>query len=873
MSKDKKFSPDQLTAADPTKNIWVQANAGTGKTTVLTQRLLCILFRNQHKLDENMPGILCLTYTKTGAGEMRNQILDELRKWSMADDEQLTDLLSDVSVNKPATAEDLAYARKIFYFYIDNPQILKIKTIHSFCEEILRRFPLEAGLSPSWTLISDSAQNTLLQNTFEKMISSSFDDSEQSTRIVNAFDRILDLKSEGFLFDLQSSLNKHYASFLAVDDPEKYREYFIATTKKILGVDTPIDMSFDIEKLNKIIQQADELSKKKNAPGFLTDIVKITQQYIENSADFEKYKNVYLTANNIVRDCISKRDFLTEEANRISTITQYLMNQQTFDDTLALFDLSMAFANIYQKTKHEQNLLDFDDLVIYTHKLFSKPATMGWVLSQMDTTLSHILVDEAQDTSPQQWKILCALMQDLAMDDNNFIFVVGDTKQSIFGFQNADPVAFATSREAIAEHIKQNYREFQEVTLDQSFRSLKPILETVDYFFKDPFIAQSTDFHNNDHKVTREATNGLVEMHNIFETESTGTKKNKEYAQLIADKIESVIKTENCSPKDIMVLVRQREGFSTPLSFALKKKGIDTAGSDRITLPKFPVIKDLLHLVRFCIDTKNDYSLCCVLKSPLFRLKEADIFNLCKIKKADKNLSIFDILHDTFPDIYEKLQDILNQSKTLSPYSFFTYILNKDDNRKKLISAFGNHIIDPLEEFLTMCLAYERTQPGTLYHFIKWFVTGDTQIKRDMDTSQGLRIMTIHGSKGLASKIVFLIDTTSFPKTNKILDVNYLHNNPNYDVWLWNTNSSNDPVSDILQPIIDKTKKNELAEYYRLLYVAMTRTRDQLYIYGRENSKANEMVWYNQLWNVLSQIPDAQTEDGTIRITHDTKFN
>ena len=166
---------------------------------------------------------------------------------------------------------------------------------------------------------------------------------------------------------------------------------------------------------------------------------------------------------------------------------------------------------------------------------------------------------------------------------------------------------------------------------------------------------------------------------------------------------------------------------------------------------------------------------------------------------------------------------------------------------------------------MTMCLAYERTQSGTLYHFLKWFITGDSEIKRDMDASTSVRIMTVHGSKGLDSKIVFLIDTLTFPKPNQILNINHLHNNKNYDLWLWKTGNSA-----ILESIVDKSTQDEIAEYYRLLYVAMTRAKDELYIYGCEMDRAPEMVWHKQLWNVFGSAKELFVDENTIRITNDT---
>lgn len=873
MKQKEVFSVDQIRASNPSENIWVQANAGTGKTKVLIQRLLRILFRSGQYGDDVASGILCLTYTNAAAGEMRNRILAALRNWATADDKELSELLETVSEHNPPTAKDLAFARKVFYTYIDNPDILKIKTIHGFCEEILHRFPLEAGISPAWSLVSGTAQTVLLDQAFNKMIKNSFSGVSNVKNTMNAFYKIIDIKSEYFLNDLRSLLLGRYRSFFQVDNTEAYRKYFIDTTRKILNLENRVETDVKPEYLTRIIEYAKQIEQSSKKPAqYIKNIINITQQYIDKTADFEKYKDLYLTKQNAIDKKFVNDNLFSIEARRVYNIQQYLLNQKLYENTLALFDLSMDFADSYRTIKREHNLLDFEDLILYTQKLFSNPDVMGWVLSQMDVSLSHILVDEAQDTSPQQWNILRMLAGDFFTDgdtaNNRSLFVVGDTKQSIYGFQNADPYAFAASRQAIADQIENNFRTIREVSLDQSFRSTRPILDTVDCFFVCPNIVKNTGFYNNKHKCFRKEAAGLVEIHDTFKCETTGTDKNKLYVNMLADKIEELIKIEKYEPKDIMVLVQKRSAFVAPLSVALKKRGIDIAGNDRIKLPEFSAIKDMLHLIRFCTNTENDYSLCCVLKSPIYRLKERDIFNLCKIKNNDKTLSLYDVLRDNMPDVYNDLSEILEQSKKLAPYSFFTYLLNKNDNRKKIIESLGRHVLDPLEEFLTMCLAYERTQSGTLYHFLKWFITGDSEIKRDMDASSGVRIMTVHGSKGLDSKIVFLIDTLTFPKPEQILNTNHLHKDEKYDLWLWKTGDSA-----VLDSVVAKNKQDSISEYYRLFYVAMTRARDRLYIYGCDMDRANEIVWHKQLWNVFGAARELFVDEDTLRITNDTKLS
>ncbi|MBR4625670.1 MAG: UvrD-helicase domain-containing protein, partial [Alphaproteobacteria bacterium] len=375
MTKPDEFSLDQIKASNPAENIWVQANAGTGKTKVLVHRLMRILFRNKQYGETDASGILCLTYTNAAAGEMRNRILEGLRNWATADDELLSKLLETVTENNPPTQKDLSFARKVFFSYIDNPDMLKIKTIHSFCEEILHRFPLEAGISPTWSLVSGAAQSVLLDDAFNRMITNSFKGLSNVQNTMDAFRRIVDIKSEYFLSVLQELLLGRYRSFFQVDNVDKYREYFIDTTRKILGIEQTINIDIKPDYLTDIINIADNLKKSSKKPaGYLSDFVNYTQQYIDNTIDFEKYKDLYLTDKNELlspkKRAILKEEPFCTEAERVYKIKQYLLNQEAFKNTVALFDLAKDFADTYRALKQERNLLDFEDLILYTQKLF-----------------------------------------------------------------------------------------------------------------------------------------------------------------------------------------------------------------------------------------------------------------------------------------------------------------------------------------------------------------------------------------------------------------------------------------------------------------------------------------------------------------------
>lgn len=879
--KKQNLTAEQDAAANPLDNVWVQANAGTGKTSVLVNRLLRILFRTD---DVTQSGILCLTYTNAGAGEMRNRILRALRDWAIASDDELRELLRDVALNKPATDADIAHARDVFFWYIDNPDALKIKTIHGFCEEILHRFPIEAGISPAWTLITDETKNVLLHDTFERLISAPDLEPDKYKRVTDAFSLIVNKVSEYSLGDFIELLSKHYEHFFGVEDIERYRKYFIDTTRNFLGLNIVPNLDVPRAKLERIIDLVEtEIKSSKKPAGYLTDIVKITKQYIDKTVDFETYKKLYITDRGTPRANIKKYDFLLDEQERVIAIDQYVINTDVFNNTMALFDLSAAFADMYRDVKRRHNLLDFDDLILYTQKLFMAPGMMGWVLSQLDLSLSHILLDEAQDTSPLHWNILTMLLDDFFVNGDTdkkrrSLFVVGDSKQSIFAFQGADARAFARSFTRISQQMKNNMRVLNHATLSQSFRSLPSILYTVDEFFSDETIAQKTGFQNNRHAYFRADKPGLVEMHGLASRAADDITV-ADYVNTIADKIAYLIESGERKSRDIMVLVQSRKTLVNPLIVALKKRQVDVAGNDKIFLPSFPAIRDLMNLVRFCLNPADDYSLCCVLKSPIFRLTEADIFNLCKIKNDKNNvdkdapkITVFNVLADVQPDAYFRLQNFIEMSKYMAPYSFFSSVLDSGV-RQEFISALGPQAIDPLEEFMTMCLSYERTQPGTLYHFIKWFITGNAVISRDISGAPGVRIVTAHGSKGLEAPVVFLVDTVRLPRPESVLPIlpEIMPTNVAVDVslptpWLWVKGGG---ASEKLEVASDVSANYKLEEYYRLLYVAMTRARDELYIYGWTRDKnPKPESWHTLLWNKLKTLPDVDVDNDTIRIVH-----
>lgn len=955
--KSYKLSDEQKKAVNPQNNAWVQANAGSGKTEILAGRLLRILFRYKQNGKDitKIPGVLCLTFTETGVGEMKDRIIKTFRKWSMAYDEDLREAISLVIEGNSPTENDMKIARQIFFDVIDNPDILQVCTIHSFCSDVLKHFSLEAGLPPAWSVILEYDKRVLLEKTFEKMINNT----NMSSRVDKALQHIVSDQSESVMDTIYEILTKKYKTLFNIDDKPAYRTYFESKLKEYLEIDntknvepTPAELEIIKNEFIKLSDQQEDANIKK----FYNKLAKSVETYIEDKDNFDVYKEIFLTDNlkplsyknaidingeKIRQYYLKYSPVLNKEAERVSQYAEFRYKNKVYEDTMAMFDLVIEFGELYKKAKHAYNVLDFDDLILYTTKLFENPITMGAVLQQLSTSFGHILVDEAQDTSSQQWKIFNTLRDNIALQGYASL-VVGDSKQAIFGFQDADTKGFATNREYFKTSVEESGNgEFHPVTLTTNYRSLSPILDTVDYFFdkftKDEETPAEIEikFNNSKHSSFRSdrfnQKGGLVEMHKAFiPTESKDGAK-KEYAKYLADEIERVLNTEKVydkdgnlgkvTPNDIMVLVKGRNRVITYLLRFLKDKNIAVAGEDKIILNDFLPVRDLLNLIRFSIRDKynkkftDDYALGCILKSPLYRLSESQIYDLCKEQQSlttdDHKELLWNILKKNYPDIHSDLSEICEKCVSEAPYTFFNFVLSKKfnseyTNRQKMISAMGKNIVDPLEEFLTQCLVYERTQSGTTKDFLKWFITSRPEAKRDVKSSDGIKVMTIHGCKGLESPIVFMIDT--FRKGNKnspLLDLNFLNVSENelYDLWAWNKVKLENLPKQISIDKNDHSGKEELEEYYRLLYVAMTRARDQLYIYGlgekrRESSSNSDASkkktapkkittspsWYPLLWQELSKIaiavPSVATKDysteepeiTTIRITDDPEI-
>ena len=907
---------NQQIAADPHLSVWVSASAGTGKTTVLVNRLLR-LFLN----DIEPSKILCLTYTNAGAFEMQDRIYKRAKQWATMPDESLRkdlhslfDNSNDFITEKEKDFEHIFIkARKLFSKLLDNAVPLKIYTIHAFCQAVLKRFPIEAGISPHFKIIDDIEKTILLNEAYKQLVSNiKYDKSDISPDIFSSFNYLMNLVSQNDFDKIKNEIITSRENFSELLKTYHNKENISLKLREIIfqGFDTIIDDFIKNDKLyienvlnhipNNFIENLEgflrlntQYSTNSKRYDKLNNIIRFRSPDLQDDVEerFNLYKSVFISSKNTLYETLfvkkvidTNKTFYQDvlnEGKRIENAVRFLNCSKIYMATLSIIDIGLALNHIYDNLKKKKGVMDFTDLITSVKKLFSIPNVSEWILYKLDGGISHILIDEAQDTSPLQWDIVDNLTQEFfttgrTEKDIKTLFSVGDVKQSIFSFQGANIKLFKKYKDEFKKKIETNNYKFYDLPLNVSFRSCKNILNTVDDVVKNLSGVRIGD-EEIKHIHNRTDSNGIVEVlplikatekdeDEIFKTPIKhiyNFNPDMEQANVLAKKIRYLLDNEYISdgeingekyirkiqPKDIMILVRKRNYMDSAIT-ALVNNNIPVSGQDKLSLSDNIVVEDLISLLKFVLFNYDDLSLAEVLKSPLYNLDDDDLFTLC-YNRGDKTL--FERLSEEikYREIFEDLSSLIKLSKTAFPFEFFDFVLKVQNKRENFINRFGYEIEEVLNAFLSQCLNYDNTQMGkSLSDFYEWFSLSEVVIKRDMEhTNNTVRILTVHGSKGLEAPIVFLYNTNVPDRcvSEKIL---WFKNFPMYKI------ANMDTINENFAQIVNDYKKESSDEEYRLLYVAMTRARDRLYVMGVEkNIKQN--TWYSCIKQSLEENKDA----------------
>jgi ATP-dependent helicase/nuclease subunit A len=890
----------QSRASDPTSSAWVSANAGSGKTHVLTQRVIRLLLAGCRP-----SAILCLTYTKAAASEMSNRVFQRLSEWAVLDDEALRQRVADIEGEMPDGLK-LADARRLFAKALETPGGLKIQTIHAFCEALLHQFPLEANVAGHFSVLDDRAASALLAEARRSLLTAT--SAEEDPELAEAFAHVLDLGDE---FGLETLLSDIISKRTAIGR-------FIAQAERHGGIGVELKRAFGLDpaetedsvaaaywplpglsgiSLDLYLTLADQKGGSKVAEvayglrlvGKEPDVFK-RAQYLDQifltrdgkpKADSSLVAKAMVTAAPELADAIaSARSHVAEQRDRLRVI-------RMFRATKAALTLARRLHDDYADLKKQRSLLDFEDLIARTADLLIRDGVGAWVHYKLDQGIDHILVDEAQDTSPIQWSVIKSLAEDFfsgnsARDTRRTIFAVGDEKQSIYSFQGARPERFAEERTEAEKRVKASGQGFHPVRLPLSFRSTADVLAAVDQVFslEDNARGLSARGEAVQHRSNRLGHPGEVDLWNAIVPEvseqeedwtapfdSTPDKAPSAIlAGRIADRVAAMIGRETVIEKgverlieagDILVLVRKRDAFVNALTRALKRRdNIPVAGADRLRLTSHIAVQDLLALGRFLLLPQDDLSLAALLKSPLFNLNEEDVFDIAALRpdqtSAWEHLNqLADSQPSRLSEVADRLNRLLTLSREASPHDLFARVLGEQGGRRQFLGRLGTEAGDILDEYLTFALHHETHGLPGLQAFVSTLELESPEVKREQDAGRNeVRIMTVHASKGLEAPVVFLVDSGSkafipshVPKL-RLLQIG------GEEVPAWVPGKMLGNALTAADDLRLKTSTEE--EYRRLLYVGMTRAADRLIVCGYRGKIDNIGTWQAMIASALS---------------------
>ncbi|ATG48395.1 double-strand break repair helicase AddA [Celeribacter ethanolicus] len=871
----------QIMAARPDMSTWLSANAGSGKTKVLTDRVARLL------LDGTPPQhILCLTYTKAAAAEMQNRLFKRLGDWAMLPNAELTTELQALAPDKDLDSDVLRHARTLFARAIETPGGLKIQTIHSFCSALLRRFPLEAGVSPQFKEMDERQSRRMIADILEDLALgpsrnlldavalhiSDLDLTELALKIVTKRDSFLPAKTEKDIWPWFGLPDGYDEAALLADVFLGGEQEMFASCSALMEGSSAADQKMapffrlwaGLEPGLALVEQlCDKLLTGETAKTPLQ-----SKFYAQHSS---------LPTRKLIDAHPGAFDRLEELMKRVETIRPRLFALYDAKRTLALHRFAQALLPPYLERKAQLGLLDFDDMIRRARDLLSISNVSQWVLYRLDGGIDHILVDEAQDTSPDQWRVVQLLAGEFTSgegaraDVTRTIFVVGDHKQSIYSFQGAAPEAFDQMKTHFGARLNAVGQPLQDLALQYSFRSSPAILAATDAVFAanggegvggipehiaffDDIPGRVDLWSLEERHDTDEEDENWEDPVDIIRPEHHNARLAKRVADFVAELLESGSipqkdgKGRPVQPGDILILVRSRSELFGRMLRTLKSHpaGIPVAGADRMTLGEEMAVKDMRSLLAFLSLQDDDLALAEVLKSPLFNWSERDLYRLAHGRTT---ITLWRQLYERradWPETYAILEDLRQVSDFLRPYDLIERVLIRHNGRRKFIARLGKEAEDGLDALLHQARSYETAETPSLTGFIAWLESQDIQLKRVLDENSNLvRVMTAHGSKGLEAPIVILPDTL---KTQRETREEFIEPELGHVVWKGAAGRRSDQVKQRLNQL----KIADLEEDRRLLYVAMTRAEKWLIVCGAGEEKPD--TWYELVKRGLSGL-------------------
>jgi ATP-dependent helicase/nuclease subunit A len=892
----------QIRASDPAASVFVTANAGSGKTSTLVSRVARLLLRGVAP-----EAILCVTYTKAAAAEMQGRLFDRLGDWAVAEDADLAEKLAELE----ESPRDLARARRLFARALETPGGLKIQTIHAFCEKLLKRFPLEAGVSPGFQVLEDAAAAE-----------------------VSAFAR--DAVAEAAIEAPDGPIGRAYAHFAVELDWQRFNTMFADFAARRAAIQQYVTSSDDVggygadiwfrcgfetrtepETIEaEAVAGVDwaawrDVAAALAASGATTDReLSCAMAGVAEGHAFAPVWAIFCTQAGQPRARLGTKAvdagvaaWLAAEQGRLGAACEQAKAARIARDTEHAITLALTYAELYEGQKAAVGALDFGDLIARTWDLLKTRADAAWVLYKLDGGIDHILLDEAQDTAPDQWDILHALTDEFFAGagrpreekaTGRTIFAVGDEKQSIYSFQGARPERFQAEAGRYRDQVDGAGGDFIEVPLEDSWRSTPEVLRFVDAVFAEPEIAAGLtpgrDAGALHHRPLREAGFGAVEFWPLEESEpeeetdpwapvdvESKESGGKKLARRIAKSIKAMIAAKTAvfdkadrvlrpaTAGDFLILVRRRNALFHEVIRALKREGVASGGADRLKLSEHIVFQDLVALGRFARFPDDDLTLAALLRSPFCDVSEESLFDLAHDRGRASLWARLNARAGERPE-WAAARDFLGwaraEANTRPPFDFYSRSLSRLDGagrsmRARLLTRFGREAEDAIEAFLGEALGLEHRRVHDMERFLDEMVRTDLEVKRETEDRGGeVRVMTVHGAKGLEAPIVILPDTTTRARAQggPLLEAE--------GGFLWAPRKPDDCPASAEARAARETAADQ--ESLRLLYVALTRARDRLIVCGVKTADQYHRGSWHEIASRALERPEIAAETRVI---------
>ncbi len=896
----------QAIASDPTVAAFVAANAGSGKTHVLAQRVIRLMLDGGHGgVDPSK--ILCITFTKAAAANMAARVYDTLRGWIALDDRALDDAMRKIGITGIDAAKR-ARARRLFAAALETPGGLKVQTIHAFCTRTLQQFPFEANVAARFAVLEDRAQSEMLERATLGVLTEAA--AAPASALGRALKTAVAAAADTTLRDVVREaigLRNKIECWIAAAGSVAAA---IAELASVLGVDPDDDLArveaemVEGPLLPSSAWQGVAALCREGSKSDQDQARRLSQAMVASGhARLTTYLDVFMTRDGKPRAAVITKAL----AARFPDVAQRLLSEQVRLDAMAarrngvicrdrsaaLITVAVAVMARYAAEKDRRGLLDYDDLIVRTVGLLSN-IDPSWVHYKLDLGLDHVLIDEAQDTSEAQWDIIKRLVSEFGAGAGvrgllkRTVFAVGDEKQSIFSFQGAAPQEYDTARRHFENMYVGTEVDWRFVRFDHSFRSGSNVLGAVDAVFSSASVYRSITTDRDGmapHLSLPGAAPGLVEIWPLIEAARVPemeawdapfdavpeTSPQARLARMIAEAVRRMIaegspvghdrERRPMRAGDVLVLVRQRGALFESIIRALKHAGVAVAGADRLVLAEHIAVVDLLALADALLLPQDDLALAVALKSPLFGVDDDALFDLAWQRRGSlrETLAARAAENPIFASADALLRRCTAAARHHTPFGFFAWLLGPERGRCRIFARLGLEAADALDEFLALALDYERREIPSLQGFTGWLRAAATVIKRDMEiTRDEVRVMTVHGAKGLEAPVVILADTTTPPQGShppRLLEVHPVGTTPGAPaciVWAGRRDDDVEAVARARQKALDENEN----EHRRLLYVAMTRAAERLIVCGYQGKTGRRPgCWYDLLTAGLDGQP------------------